>query len=159
MNKKALVTALVLSFTAPVALADSGHLSHHPEGAQAKTQATAMPGPMADHIEQMNALVERMATTDAGETRKELLQQHTQMVEQMRGMMGNMMGAAGPGMMQGGMMQGGMMGEGGDMQAMMEQMGEKCPLHQSMMETVDQMDKRMDLMQQMIERLEAEKRS
>ncbi|MBS97483.1 MAG: hypothetical protein CMI01_02225 [Oceanospirillaceae bacterium] len=152
MNKKALITALLFSFTAPVALADSGHLSHHSGNQQANGQTAAMPGPMADPINQMSELVERMATTQEADARTELLQQHSQMVEQMRGMMGG-----GAGMMSGGMMQGGsMMGQGFNMQGMM---GEQCPLHESMMETINQMDKRMDLMQQMIDRLAAEKNS
>ncbi len=140
MNMKTLTAGFLLSFMAPAVLADSGHMSQRHERMESAGQPGVMPGTMMEHIEQMNALVERLASAPDAHARDELLQQHTQMMEQMRGFMG-----------------GGMMGDAGHMHQMMGHKGEHCPLHQSMEQTIEQMDKRMDLMQQMIERLAAEK--
>ena len=147
--KKFAITAIAasLAFVIP-AFADD---AHHPEKAQEAKTAPAKPAAktaptaqkMQDIVKKMQAQLERMANAKTDEERRKAMAEHMQtMQENMK--MGRGMQAA---MMDCPMMQGGMMGKSG-----MGMMGDAAQPGGSS-ERMRQMEKRMDMMQMMMEHM------
>jgi len=151
--KKTLTTlAAALMLAAPAWAVDE----HHPEqqaGAAAQSPEKAVER-MQENATKMQVQLDRIAKAGTPEERQKLLMEHMQTMREnmmlgqqvamgsgmncpMMGMMGGGMG----GMMGGGMMGGGMMGPGG-----------AGPDPQAMMNRMQQMERRMDMMQMMMER-------
>lgn len=152
MKTPTLILTLALSIASPLGWAQQ---EHHPDasaqsGAPAAmagaTMQSSMPGggmgmmggqggmmSMMQRMQEMQAGMDRIMDTDDPEKRMELMQEHRQQLQETMGMMGEMQQGGGMGMMKGmGMM-------GGQMNCM------------GMMEAYRQMDKRLDLMQQLLE--------
>jgi hypothetical protein len=145
MKAPSLILTLALSLAAPLALAeqDQDHQAHHPDAA-APGEAAAMPSPMQQRLDYMQAIVDRLAETDDPAERRELMQEHRQAMHDARSMMGGMGGMDMMGGAQGGM---GMMGGQSGMMPMMQRMEEM----QAQMETIVSTDdpaKRLDMMKE-----------
>jgi hypothetical protein len=102
--------------------------------------------PMMQRMEEMQAQMETIVSTDDPAKRLDMMKEHRQQMQDAMAMMRGMQQGGGMGMMggaQGGM---GMMAGG-------KGMGGQMMMHAGMMEAYRQMDKRLDLMQQMLEQL------
>lgn len=160
MKMAILVAALGLS--APVALAEESHHTNAPAVASkdgTKAEAAAI-GRMQDNAKKMQAQIDKIAKTKDAKERQRLLQEHMQTMQDsmMQGKQAMMMdcpmmgGQGGMGMMgQGGMgmMMGGQGGQGMGGPAMGGQ-GGMGP--DAMMERMQKMEQRMDMMQQMLQK-------
>lgn len=180
MKLHPLATATALALAASLALAQQeppkppveateqnqpgqAQVQHHPP-------AAPMIFPLQQRLEEMQALVERMSQTTDPAERQKLVQEHRQKMQELAGIMRNLPGGpmAGhdkmggePGMM-GGMhgMGGepGMMGGGRDKAGGMSCMiGESHHKMMDLMAAYQQMDKRLDLMQRLLEKILEEK--
>ncbi len=157
MNKIAMTTiAAALAFSAPVFAEDA----HHPEKAAEAKGAPAQLAPqvkkMQDNVKKMQPQLDRIAKAKTDAERQKAMAEHMQtMRENMKmahdmkaGMMdcpmmeGGMMGKGGMGMMGGGMMGKGGMGMMG---------GGAAPADAP--DRMQQMEKRMDMMQMMMEQM------
>ena len=136
MNKITLTAiAAALAFSAPVFADDA----HHPEKAAEAKSAPVQPAPqvrkMQDNVKRMQAQLERIAKAKTGEEQQKAMAEHMQTMQEnmsmARGMQGGMMPCP---MMEGGM---GMMGGGAT----------------GTPERMQQMEKRMDMMQMMMEQM------
>ncbi|MFC6673767.1 hypothetical protein [Marinobacterium aestuariivivens] len=99
--------------------------------------------PMMQRMQDMQAGMDEIINTEDPAKRMELMKEHRRQMQEAMGMMRGMQQGGGMGMMGGGM---GMMGKGA--MPMMGQQGQAA-----MLEAFRQMDKRLDLMQQMLEQL------
>jgi hypothetical protein len=95
--------------------------------------------PMMQRMEAMHARMDQIMETEDPAKRQELIKETRQQMQDAMGMMRHMQ--------QGGDMGMGMMGKGS------MPMGQQAQVHAGMVEAFRQMDKRLDLMQQMLERL------
>jgi len=155
----AILTALALSV--PYAIADDAHHPDQPKPQSATTAAPAAPASadkpvraMKENTRKMQTQLDKIGRAKNPQERQKLLQEHMQaMRENMmlgKGMMDDMMGCP--------MMKGGMMGEGMGMGMMgggMGMMGEGkagAP-PDAMMNRMNMMEKRMDMMQMMMEQI------
>jgi len=158
MNKFAMTAiAAALAFSAPVFAEEA----HHPEKAGEATSAPAQPAPqvkkMQDNVKKMPAQLDRIAKAKTAEARQKAMAEHMQtmqenmkMAHEMKAgmimdcpmMAGGMMGKGGMGMMGGGMMGKGGMGMMG---------GGAAPADAP--DRMQQMEKRMDMMQMMMEQM------
>jgi len=149
MNKTLIAIAMTLALATPALAEDA----HHPDQAPAAAaQATEKAVPkMQENVKKMEDQLERLAAAKTPEERQKLLMEHMQTMREnmMMGqqiamgdkgcpMMGMMGGGMGMGMMGGGAMMMGPGGAGGDAEPMMNRM--------------QQMERRMDMMQMMMER-------
>ena len=138
MNKLAItVIAASLAFATP-AFAEE---AHHPEKAQGAAAAPAVPvKKMQDNVKKMHAQLERIGKAKNDAERQKLMAEHMQTMQEnmmaAKGMMGD--GMMGCSMMKDGM---GMMPPG--------QSADAAPTAQRM----QQMEKRMDMMQTMMEQM------
>lgn len=136
--------------------------SHHPDGAPASQQSGMgmmgggmmmdgkMMESMQENMKKMQAQMAEIRNTKDDETRERLMDEHMQAMDEgmsmMRGMGGGMMqGMMGSGMQNGKGMDGGMMKGGEGMK------GGMAPGASDMMGRMDMMEKRMDMMQMMME--------
>jgi len=157
MNKFAMTAiAAALAFSAPVFAEEA----HHPEKAADAKGTPAQPAPqlkkMQDNVKKMPAQLDRIAKAKTDEARQKAMAEHMQTMQEnmnmARGMQAGMMdcpmmegGMMGKGGM--GMMHGGMMGKGG--MGMMGGGGAPADVPDRM----QQMEKRMDMMQMMMEQM------
>ena len=155
--KNIAVTAIAaaLAFSAPVFADDA----HHPEKAADAKSAPAPLAPqvrkMQDNVKKMLSQLDRVAKARTDAERQKAMAEHMQTMQEnmgmARGMQAGMMdcqmmhGMMGKGGM--GMMQGGMMGKGG--MGMMG--GATAPAEAA--DRMQQMEKRMDMMQMMMEQM------
>ncbi|MET3999968.1 hypothetical protein CFI10_14525 [Marinobacterium iners] len=152
MKTPTLILTLALSIASPLGWAQQEH--HQDASAQngapaamaGATIQSSMPGggmgmmggqdgmlPMMQRMREMQSGMDRIMDTDDPEKRMELMQAHRQQLQETMGMMGEMQQGGGMGTMKSmGMM-------GGQMNCM------------GMMEAYRQMDKRLDLIQQLLE--------
>ncbi|MCA1975105.1 MAG: hypothetical protein LDL44_19910 [Caenispirillum sp.] len=158
--KKLAMTAIAasLAFAAPVFADDA----HHPEKAQEAKAAPAKPEQtvrkMQDNVRKMQGQLDRIAKSKTDDDRQKAMAEHMQTMQEnmmmargmQAGMMGcpmmegGMMGKGGMGMMGGGMMGGGMMGGGMGMMGGPQAGGA---------DRMQQMERRMDMMQMMMEQM------
>jgi hypothetical protein len=143
MNKTLTVLAAALALAFPAHADDA----HHPEKQQDKPAAAAKaPSVKAlqDNVKKMQRQLDRAARAKTADERQKAIAEHMQTMRENM-MMGQQMagGAMDCPMHEGGM---GMMGKGG-------MMGGGDPArHEAMMDRMQQMEKRMDMMQMMMER-------
>jgi len=157
MNKFAMtVIAASLAFAAPVFAEEA----HHPETAGEAKSAPAQPAPqvkkMQENVKKMPAQLDRIAKAKTDEARQKAMAEHMQTMQENMKMAHEMKA----GMMDCPMMEGGMMGKGG-MAAMHGGMMGKGGM--GMMggggapadapDRMQQMEKRMDMMQMMMEQM------
>ena len=164
MKLHPLATATALALAASLALAQQEppvEATEQTQPGQAQVQhhppAAPMVFPLQQRLEEMQALVERMnQTTDPAE-RQKLVQEHRQKMQELAGMMRNLPGGpmAGHDKMGG---EPGMMGGGRDKAGGMScMMGESHHKMMDLMAAYQQMDKRLDLMQRLLEKILEEK--
>ncbi|MCK9381371.1 MAG: hypothetical protein M0P95_09945 [Sulfuritalea sp.] len=144
MNKFAMTAiAAALAFSAPVFAEDA----HHPENAADAKSAPAQPAPqvkkMQDNVKKMPAQLDRIAKAKTDEARQKAMAEHMQTMQENMKMAHDMKA----GMMDCPMMHGGMMGKGG--MGMMG--GGAAPADAP--DRMQQMEKRMDMMQMMMEQM------
>ena len=157
MNKFAMTAiATALAFSAPVFADDA----HHPEKTAGATSAPAQAAPqvkrMQDNVKKMPAQLDRIAKAKTDEARQKAMAEHMQTMQENMKMAHDMKA----GMMDCPMMEGGMMGKGG-MAAMHGGMmgkggmgmmgGAAAPADAP--DRMQQMEKRMDMMQMMMEQM------
>jgi 2-oxo-4-hydroxy-4-carboxy--5-ureidoimidazoline (OHCU) decarboxylase len=106
-----------------------------------ETNADTPAMPMLQHMEEMQALMEKMAQTDDPAERRKLMQEHRQKMHQTMGMMRGMHGMMGQNRGREGRRGMGMMHDS-EHEAM-----------KGLLEAYRQMDKRVDLIQSMLEQL------
>jgi hypothetical protein len=167
MNRLSLFAMLATALVAEPALAvEAHHPDQNPGAAAATGSVTAPPAPadaaksvdkMKSNLEKMRQQLDRIAGSKAPEERQKLLQEHMQtMRENIMMSQSLMMGGTGaaPGMgMMSGMGSGGMMGSGMmGMCPMMGMMGGGMA-PEFMMDRMQQMEKRLDMMQMVMERM------
>jgi hypothetical protein len=157
MKTKALLTAIALALSTPFALAQTEHQAHHPEDtaqgetSQSDTTASAPPmtSPMLQRMEEMQSHWEKLSQTTDPAERQKLMQEHRQKMRELATMMRDMQGNC-PGGSQG-MMMG---GQGMMMGGMHKRMhGDHDMAMMWMMAAHREMEKRLDLMQTVIEQL------
>jgi len=157
MNKFAMTaTAVALAFTAPVFAEEA----HHPEKAGEAKSAPAQPAPqvkkMQDNVKKMPAQLDRIAKAKTDEARHRAMAEHMQTMQENMKMAHDMKA----GMMDCPMMEGGMTGKGG-MGMMHGGMMGKPGMAMKAGDTatpgapdrMQQMEKRMDMMQGMMEQM------
>ncbi|MBV1788082.1 hypothetical protein KQ940_08440 [Marinobacterium sp. D7] len=149
MKTPTLILTLALSIASPFGWAQQ---EHHPDadaqsGSVAATTGATLQASMQERLDRMQTLADRLAATGDPAQRRELMEEHRKAMTEFRGMMGGMQQQGGGMGMMGGMPQGGGMGMG---MGMMSMMGSQMDCV-GMMEAYRQMDKRLDLMQQLLE--------
>ncbi|MDO8788450.1 MAG: hypothetical protein Q7J42_10320 [Sulfuritalea sp.] len=157
MNKFAMTAiAASLAYAAPVFAADA----HHPEKAAEAKSAPAQPAPqvkkMQDNVKKMPAQLDRIAKAKTDEARHKAMAEHMQTMQENMKMAHEMKA----GMMDCPMMAGGMMGKGGMGMMHSEMMGKPGMEMKagdlatpSAPDRMQQMEKRMDMMQGMMEQM------
>jgi len=150
MNKLLITTACALILASWNALAVDEHHPDQAPAAKAPAPDTAKTvQKMQDNVKKMQGQIDRIAKTKDAKERQKLLQEHMQTMQEnmmaSRGMMGGMAG----GMMDCPMMKDGMMGGG---MGMMGGPGGGAGMSpDAMMGRMQMMEKRMDMMQMMME--------
>jgi hypothetical protein len=157
MNKFAMTAiAASLAFGAPVFAEEA----HHPEKAGEAKSAPAQAAPqvkkMQDNVKKMPAQLDRIAKAKTDEARQKAMAEHMQTMQENMKMAHDMKA----GMMDCPMMEGGMMGKGGMGMMHGEMMGKPGmdmkagdTAAASPADRMQQMEKRMDMMQMMMEQM------
>ncbi len=151
MKIRSLIAAVGFTLSFHPALAQQDHKAHHPpaDPSQVETAAAedsaSMMEKMMQRMEQMQADMDRLAQTQDPAERQKVIQDHRQKMQEFSDMMRSMHGVDRGGMKHG---QGMMMGQGKGMKH-----HDKHMMMMGVMEVYRQMDKRLDLMQAVIENL------
>jgi hypothetical protein len=141
LSRRFAMTAIAasLAFATPAFADDAHHPQQAPEpGVVPAESAAPTVQKMQDNVKKMQAQLDRIAAAKTDEERQKAMAEHMQTMQENMKMAGGMMGCP--------MMDSGMMGKGG-----MGMMGGNAP--DAMGKHMEQMEKRMDTMQMMMEQM------